>query len=79
VDITDLDIHNSIHLSDLDLDPEIEVLTPLNTSIFTVVPPKVEEVPAEEEEGEVEEIEEGEAEPEVIGKGKPKEGEEESE
>ncbi len=78
IDISELEVNSSVHISDLSIDPDIEVLTPQDTALFTVVPPKIEEVeePAEEEEellaaaeGEIEE-------PEVIGKGKKEEEEE---
>lgn len=69
VDISNLDINHSIHIRDLTIDPEIEVLTPRDTALFTIVPPKIEEVVAAPEAVEGEEKPEA-VEPEVIGKGK---------
>ena len=77
-DISNLDINHSIHIRDLTIDPEIEVLTPKDTALFTIVPPKIEEVVAAPEAVEGEEKPEGE-EPEVIGKGKAAKEEEEGE
>ncbi len=71
VDISELEVHHSVHVRDITLEPEIEVLTPLDTALFTIVPPKIEvEAPKEEEEGALIEGEKEIAEPEVIGKGK---------
>ncbi len=56
VDITDLDIGDSIHLEDIPLSGDIEVLADTNFTVVTVLAPKVEEEPVEEEE----ELEEGE-------------------
>lgn len=79
VDVTNLDINHSIHASDVQIDdPDIEVLTPPETPLFTIVPPKVEiEVATAEEVAE--EAKPEEAEPEVIGKGKAAKEEEEKE
>lgn len=73
IDITDLKLGEAIHPSDLSFE-NITILTPPETVIVAVVHPKVEKVPAP---GEV--TEEAPAEPEVIGKGKAAEEEEETE
>jgi large subunit ribosomal protein L25 len=57
LDVTDLNIGDSLHVSDLKIPSDIEVLVEDELTIATVVPPtKVEEiepeVPEEEEEGE---------------------------
>ncbi len=51
IDITDLGLGDSIHVRDLKLDPDIEILEPPDTPIVTVLAPKrgvVEEEVAEE-------------------------------
>jgi len=70
LDVSELDIGDSIHVRDITL-PDIEVLTDLDRSVVAVLAPTVIEV--EEEEEPEEEV----LEPEVIGRGKPEEGEEE--
>jgi len=50
VDITDLDIGDSIHVEDIPLQGEIEIPAEVNFTVLTIVSPKVEEVAAEEEE-----------------------------
>jgi large subunit ribosomal protein L25 len=61
VDITDLDIGDSIHLEDISLSGDIEILADTNFTVVTVLAPKVEEEPVEEEElEEGEELAEGE-------------------
>ncbi|MBN2289570.1 MAG: 50S ribosomal protein L25 [Candidatus Glassbacteria bacterium] len=70
VDITDLEIGDSIHVEDLDLG-EFEVLTDLKTAVVSVIPPTlVKEPTAEEEEAAAEELAVGEEpeEPEIIGR-----------
>ena len=57
IDITDLDIGDSIHLVDIPRQSEIEFLGDENITVVTIVSPKIEE----EEEPEEEEVEEGEA------------------
>ncbi|HEY7472523.1 MAG TPA: 50S ribosomal protein L25/general stress protein Ctc [Gemmatimonadota bacterium] len=69
LDVSHLDIGDSIHVSDIEL-PDVEVLTDLDRSVVAVLAPtviEVEEAPAEE----------AILEPEVIGRGKEAEGEEE--
>lgn len=56
VDITDLDIGDSIHLEDISLPGDIEIQADTNFTVVTVLAPKVEEEVVEEEE-----LEEGEA------------------
>lgn len=67
VDVTEVDIGDVLHMSDLEIPDAVEVLADLDQPIVTVAPPAVAEVVAEEEEEEglIGEIEE----PEVIGKG----------
>ena len=61
VDITDLEIGDSIHLEDISLPGDVEVLADTNFTVVTVLAPKVEEEPVEEEElEEGEELAEGE-------------------
>lgn len=65
VDVTDLDVGDSIHLRDLSLE-KVNILTDAQRSIATVVPPTVITAPVVEEEELVEE--EGLEEPELIEK-----------
>jgi len=73
VDVTNLDVHDVLHVSDIQVPPNVEILDEPDTVIATIGIVKEEEVaPAPAVEGE-EPIE-----PEVIGKGKKEEeGEEE--
>ncbi len=72
VDISALNIGDSVHVRDLVV-KDVEILTDLDATVATVVPPTVvEEKPAEEAAAATET-----AEPEVIAKGKKEEGEEE--
>jgi large subunit ribosomal protein L25 len=58
IDVTDLDIGDSLHVEDLQLEGDIEVSAEVNFTILTILSPKAEE--PEEEEGEEEEgVEEG--------------------
>ena len=66
LEVTELNIGDSIHVSDLNFE-NITILNPEDTLVISVVLPKVE---IEVEEVEELEEEEGAAEPEVIGKGK---------
>jgi large subunit ribosomal protein L25 len=72
VDVTELSVGDSIHVRDVSV-PNAEILNEPDTTICTVVPPRVEEEPtvAVAEEGEV-------AEPELIRRAKPEEEEEEA-
>ena len=56
VDITDLDIGDSIHVEDISLSGDVEIPADTNFTVVTVLAPKIEEEPVEEEE----ELEEGE-------------------
>ncbi|MCK4271167.1 50S ribosomal protein L25, partial [bacterium] len=74
VDVTELDVGDSIHIRDLSLE-KLNILTEVQRSIATVVPPTVIKAPVVEEEELVEE--EGLEEPELIEKErKEEEGEE---
>jgi len=67
VDITNIGLHQSLHVSDIEVPENIVILSPQSDVVFSVLPPKkIEEVEEKEEEG----IEEGEKEPEVIGEKK---------
>jgi large subunit ribosomal protein L25 len=82
VDISQLEIGQSIHVSDLKFGEEIKLMTDTEELILAIIPPVVEEVAAPVEEGAVEEVPEEAAEPEVIKKGKKEdetEGEEKQE
>jgi len=74
VDVSELDIGDSIHISDLSLDEELEILDDLERTIATVSQPRVqlEEETTEAEDGEGEEIEadaeEQPTEPEIISR-----------
>jgi large subunit ribosomal protein L25 len=62
IDITDLDIGDSVHVNEIPLKGDIEISADVNFTILTVVSPKVEEEPVEEEDEEIEgegEAEEG--------------------
>ncbi|MDA8388000.1 MAG: 50S ribosomal protein L25 [Nitrospiraceae bacterium] len=69
VDVTGLAVGHSLHVRDLSLPEGITVLTPAEEVVATVITPKEEEVAAAAPAAET-------AEPEVIKKGKEKEGEE---
>ena len=74
-DVTDLDIGDSVHVSDLSVADNVEIVTEADRSVFVVVPPAV--VQVEEDEEEVIEEEEEMQEPEVIERGKRDEEDEE--
>jgi len=57
IDITDLDMGDSVHVEDITLDGEVEFLGESNLTVVTVLTPKIEEEPEEEEEVEEEEAE----------------------
>ena len=61
IDVTDLDIGDSVHVDELELEGDVEIPFDANFTIMTVVVPKVveEEVEEEEEGAEGEEGEEG--------------------
>jgi large subunit ribosomal protein L25 len=60
VDITHLEIGDSLHVSDLPLGEGVEIPLEANIAVVTVVAPKMEIEPEEEELEELEEGEEGE-------------------
>ena len=59
IDITELDVGDSVHVEDIPLGENIEIPADVNFTVVTVLTPKVEEEVVEEEEAE---LEEGEAE-----------------
>jgi large subunit ribosomal protein L25 len=59
IDISELGIGDSIHLEDLPLGENVEVVTDVNFTVVTVLSPKVEEEVVEEEEEELEGEEKG--------------------
>ena len=60
IDITDLDIGNSVHVEDISLDGNIEIPAEVNFTVITVIGAKAdEEIEEEAEEGEEEEAEKG--------------------
>src|SRR5215216_2779842 len=70
VDVSNLDVHDVLHVSDIPVSEAIEILTDPEIVIATVGIVREEAAPAPAAEGEEP------AEPEVIGKGKKEEGEE---
>jgi len=73
VDVTNLDVHDTLHVSDIPVSSAVEILTGAELVIATVGIVREEVVPAPAVEGEEP------AEPEVIGKGKKEEEGAESE
>jgi large subunit ribosomal protein L25 len=69
IDITDLDIGDSIHVGKISLEGDVEILEDDNRTVVTVLHPKLEEVEAPEEEEAAEEgaEEKGEEAPEAKG------------
>jgi large subunit ribosomal protein L25 len=55
IDITDLDIGDSVHIDEIPFEGEIEIPAALNFTILTILTPKVEVEEVEEEEEELEE------------------------
>ena len=72
IDVTNLDVHETLHVSDIPVSEGVEILNDAEQVIATVGIVKEEAAPAPAVEGE------GPAEPEVIGKGKKEEEGEES-
>ena len=72
IDITDLDIGDSVHVDELPLGDNIEIAADVNYTVITVLSPKVEAV-VEEEEEEILEEEEAAAEGEVAETAEPEE------
>lgn len=60
IDVSDMEIGDSIHVSEINVEGDVEIPYEVDFTVVTVVSPKMEEVPEEEEE-EGEEGEEGEA------------------
>lgn len=60
VDVTDLDMGDSIHIGDISPGSDIEFLEDAHSTIVTILTPTIEEEPVEEEEEEVEALAEGE-------------------
>ena len=50
LDITDLDVGDSVHVEEIPLGDNVELLADINFTVLTIVSPKVEEVEEEEEE-----------------------------
>jgi large subunit ribosomal protein L25 len=75
LDISEMDIGDSVTVADLEVPEDVETLTDAAATIASVVPPavRVEEEVAEEVEAEG--VVEEEAEPELVGRGKPAEEE----
>ena len=57
IDITELDIGDSVHLQEIPLEEGVAFPPDANFTVLTILSPKKEEVPAEEEEGEELEME----------------------
>ena len=51
IDISDLDVGDSVHIDEIPLGDNIEVVSDVNFTVVTILSPKVEEVEEEEEEG----------------------------
>ncbi len=62
IDVTDMDMGDSIHLEDISLDGDVEFMGESNLTVVTVLSPKLEEEPEEEEELEEEDAEKEEGE-----------------
>ena len=77
-DVTEMSIGDTIHVSDLVVEGNVEIVTESDRSVFVLVPPTVAQVAEDEEEEEALEEEEMQ-EPEVIERGKRDEEEEEEE
>ncbi len=61
VDISDLDLGDSLHVKDIPLESDVEIPAEVNFTVLTILSPKVEaEAEEEEEEGELEEAAEAE-------------------
>ncbi len=77
IDVTELDVGHSIHVSALEEQEGVTILHEPEETIVTILAPKIEEVPVEEEEIEGEEGEEGAAEEETQQEETKEEGTEE--
>lgn len=67
IDITDLDIGDSLHVEEISLEGDIEIPADVNFTVLTISSPKVDEEAEEEEEEELEEVDAGEEEAESAG------------
>ena len=76
-EVTNLNIGDSVHVSDLSVTANVEIVAEGDRSVFVVVPPTVAPVVEEEEEEEDMEAEAEMQEPEVIERGKREEDEDE--
>ena len=56
IDVTDLDIGDSIHIRDISLEGDVEFPDDANLTLVTILSPKIEEEELEEEEEEAEEM-----------------------
>ncbi len=77
-DVTELEIGDTIHVSDLGTPEGATIVTEGDRSVFALIPPSVRKEDEEDEEGD-EVLEDESAEPEVIERGKKDDGEEEAE
>jgi large subunit ribosomal protein L25 len=77
-DVTELEIGDTIHVSDLGTPEGATIVTEGDRSVFALIPPSVRKEDEEDEEDD-EALEDESAEPEVIERGKKGDGEEESE
>lgn len=59
IDVTDLDMGDSVHVEEIPLEGDAEIQAEVNFTVLTILSPKVEEEVVEEEEEELEEGEEG--------------------
>ncbi len=59
IDVTDLDMGDSVHVEEIPVDGDVEIQAEVNFTVLTILSPKVEEEVVEEEEDELEEGEEG--------------------
>ena len=50
LDITDMDVGDSVHVEEIPLGDNVEIASDVNFTVLTIVSPKVEEVEEEEEE-----------------------------
>lgn len=62
IDITDLDIGDSVHVNDIPLEGDIEIPADVNFTVLTILSPRIAEIEEEEVEEEVEEAAEEEGE-----------------
>ena len=77
VDVSELTIGDAIHVEDIQLEGDVQVVTEADRSLFVVVPPTVRQEDEEEGEEELGELDEEMQEPEVIERGKREDEDEE--